>query len=49
LWHRWYDNGQKSAEGNYRKGLQNGLWTEYDREGTPYNIKTFKDGERVPD
>ena len=44
LWQAWYENGQKSSEGNYKNGKAVGLWQVWYESGQK-NENNFKDGK----
>ncbi len=43
----WYLNGQKSNEGSYDHGNQQGLWTYWDPSGRKVAEREFRDGQLV--
>jgi len=43
----WDESEQKSDEGTYKDGKQDGLWTEWHDNGQKQSEKTYKDGERI--
>lgn len=43
----WYLNGQKSNEGTYDHGKQQGLWTYWDPSGKKVAEREFRDGQMV--
>lgn len=42
-WKWFYDTGILKAEGNYRNGLRNGIFKEYDRQGNLRKIEKYAD------
>ena len=44
---KFYENGQKESEGNYKDGKMHGLWTEWDEEGNVTEQAKFENGEKV--
>ena len=43
----YFDNGQKRAEGEFRKGRRHGRWVRWLRDGSPEKAVVFEDGEEV--
>jgi antitoxin component YwqK of YwqJK toxin-antitoxin module len=43
----FYENGQKELENNYKDGKPDGLFIQYNLDGTEWSRRTYKDGERV--
>ena len=43
----WYVNGQKSNEGTYEHGKEQGLWTYWDESGRKIAERDYKDGAIV--
>ena len=39
-----YSNGQKQYEGNFKKGVHDGKWFEYDQDGLKIFEANYKDG-----
>ncbi|MFT6844298.1 MAG: antitoxin component YwqK of YwqJK toxin-antitoxin module [Flavobacteriales bacterium] len=44
LWILYYDNDQKQVEGNYTKGLKNGVFKYYDKKGNLTQIVKYVNG-----
>lgn len=44
----WYPDGSVALEGEYREGLKDGKWTEYDQAGKRISEKWFDKGKEVP-
>jgi len=42
---RWYENGQKSLEANYKDGDLDGKWTEWYENGQKSLEANYKDGD----
>ena len=42
-----YENGQKHFEGTYKDGLEDGVFTEWDKQGNIIRKKIYKNGEGV--
>jgi antitoxin component YwqK of YwqJK toxin-antitoxin module len=43
----WHPNGQKSSEGNYRHGKQDGHWVFWDEQGKKVAEREYRGGEIV--
>jgi antitoxin component YwqK of YwqJK toxin-antitoxin module len=43
----WYENGQKSCEGNYKNGKEDGKWTDWYDNGQKSREVRFKDDDLV--
>ena len=43
----WYDNGEKSYEGNYRMGEKDGVWIFFNEDGTVLHRKSYLQGREV--
>ena len=41
----WHENGQKKAEGNWKDGKKDGLWTEWHENGQKWTETNWKDGK----
>ena len=41
----YYDSGEMKMEGRMKDGKREGEWKAYLRDGRPWSIDTFKDGE----
>lgn len=41
---KWYENGQKNTEGEYRNGKKNGNWTIWNDKGAIIKQEIFEDG-----
>ena len=37
-----YDNGNKKIEGSYKDGIEDGLWTYWDNDGSKYEGKVIR-------
>ena len=44
---RYYQNGQKREEGNYKDGEEHGLWIEWYKNGQKKSEKNYKDGRLI--
>ncbi|MFQ5414540.1 MAG: toxin-antitoxin system YwqK family antitoxin [Phycisphaerae bacterium] len=42
----WYTSGEKRAEGDYVRGVRDGLWTWWYKDGNLYVQGTYLDGEQ---
>ena len=42
-----HENGQKSAEGEFKGGKREGLWTQWDEDGQKKAEGWWQDGELV--
>jgi len=45
IWFSWYDNGQKSEEGNYGNEEKEGLWITWDRNGQKSSEGNYVNGK----
>ena len=45
LWTRWYPDGKKESEENYKEGKLHGLWTFWHENGQKAREWNFKDGK----
>ena len=43
----YFENGQKEAEGMFRKGQFHGTWTGWYPDGTKRKVAEFVDGDRI--
>jgi hypothetical protein len=43
---KWYENGQKKSEVNYKDGEKDGFWTEWYENGQKGEEYTYKDGKQ---
>ena len=43
----WWPNGKKRAETNYRRGIPDGWWVEWDEDGDKVKQAFFKKGKAV--
>ncbi len=48
-WKYFYDNGMVRREGNYKHGLENGFFKEYDREGNLLTTSKYAEGTMQED
>jgi antitoxin component YwqK of YwqJK toxin-antitoxin module len=43
----WYENGQQSNEANFYEGKLEGLATEWNKDGSKYKDRIFRDGKLI--
>jgi antitoxin component YwqK of YwqJK toxin-antitoxin module len=44
----YWSDGVLACDGQYRDGVQDGVWRFYDRDGTPREVIRFSGGHEVP-
>ena len=46
-WTTWWDNGERKIEGTYVKGVKNGFWHEWSKDGTMISEMVYRDGRVI--
>ena len=49
LFQSFYENGQMSAEGEYKNGVEEGQWTTFHENGQKASQGTYVEGKEQPD